>query len=60
MNTTPAPKPTVPPNAKRSNCRHAQCPGCKSATLVKGRYDAPDGDSIPWAYCTRCPYNYEG
>jgi hypothetical protein len=50
----------IPPGRKNSNCRRAVCPQCKNAALVKGRYDAADGDSIPWAYCTRCPYSYEG
>lgn len=49
-----------PPALRRAvGTASAMCPQCGHRTLVKGRYDDAEGDSRAWAYCTRCPYNYD-
>lgn len=49
------------PVARRSapDTAGAMCPKCGRRALVKGRYDDAEGDSRAWAYCTKCPYNYD-
>lgn len=56
MNT---PQAKAPIASKVPTTAQGMCPQCGRRALVKGRYDGPDGDSRAWAYCNRCPYNYE-
>jgi len=45
--------------AKVIGTASAMCPDCGHRALVRGRYDDAEGDSRAWAYCNRCPYNYD-